>query len=207
MGILSGGIRLRRFQVLGELPPDFRDRYEEAIGQQAFADFGEQDERDQVMGWVSVDDPYDANLYLDRWLVENTINLGLRVDTKRIPAKFLKRECRTLEAEWKLKFGREHLSRAERDEVKEIVTRRLLERVLPATQCHDVSWDLDRGDVLFWGTGEKATELFRSLFEKTFGVKVRLLFPFALALRGEGEDAEARWTAVAPTTFASAGGA
>lgn len=207
MGILSGGVRLRRFQVLGELPPDFRDRFEEAIGRHAFTDFAAEGDEEQCVGWVAVDDPYDPNLYLDRWLVENSVNLTLRVDTKRIPARFLKRECQKLEAEWKLKFGREHLSRAERDEVKEIVTKRLLERVIPSTQCLDVSWDLQRGDVLFWGAGEKATELFRALFEKTFELKLRLLFPYALALRVVGEEGEARLDAVQPTVFAAAGGA
>lgn len=207
MGIVSGGVKIRRFQVLGELPPDFRDRYEEAIGQNAFADFTPEDVRDQVMGWVAVDDWYDTNLHLDRWLVENSINLGLRVDAKKIPTRYLKRECKLLEEEWKLKFGREHLSRAERDQIKELVTQRLLGRVLPASQCHDFSWDLNRGDVLFWGTGEKATEAFRSVFEKTFGVKLRLLFPFSLALRVAGEAEEGRLAAVEPTTFAAAGGA
>jgi DNA recombination-dependent growth factor C len=185
MGIVSGGVRLRRYQVLGEVPPDFRDAFEAAVRQHAFAEFEADDHREELLGWVAVDDWSDADLPLDRWLVENTVNLSLRVDTRRIPQRYLKRECKRLEAEWKLKFGREHLSRAERDQVKEVVTRRLLDRVIPSTQTHDFSWDLDRGEVLFWGAGEKASEAFRSFFEKTFGVKLRLLFPYtSFAARG-----------------------
>jgi len=205
MGIVSGGVRLRRFQVLGEVPPDFRDAFEAAIRQNAFAEFEVEDQREEILGWVAVDDWSDADLPLDRWLVENTVNLSLRVDTRRIPQRYLKRECKRLEAEWKLKFGREHLSRGERDQVKEIVTQRLLDRVIPSTQLYDFSWDLDRGDVLFWGAGEKAGEAFRTFFEKTFGVKLRLLFPYTLALSVLGEGAAASVEAVAPTSFAARG--
>jgi DNA recombination-dependent growth factor C len=201
MGIVSGGIRFRRYQVQGELPPDFRGAYEGAIQQFAFEDFGGEDVREQVMGWVPVDDWFDGNLYLDRWLVENSINLTLRIDTKRIPSRFLKQECRKLEAEWKLKAGREDLTRAERDEIVEIVTRRLLDRVIPSCQGIDMSWDLDRGDLLFWSSSERANEIFRTLFEKTFDRKLRPLFPYFLALRSLEEELVATADRVAPTSF------
>ncbi len=204
MGIVSGGVRFRRYQVLGEIPTDFRDAYEQAIQQYAFADFEPSDVREQVMGWVPVDDWFDVNLYLDRWLVENSVNLTLRIDTKRIPSRFLKQECRKLQSEWKLKAGREDLTRAEKEEIVEIVTRRLLDRVIPSCQGLDVSWDLDRRDVLFWSTAERANEAFRSLFEKTFGVKLRPLFPYSLALRMSSQDAAPNLDQVSPTSFVRA---
>lgn len=205
MGIVSGAVRLRRYQVVGAIPPDFRDVFEEAIQKLAFVDFGADDEREISMGWVAVDNLDEPNLYLDRWLVENSVNLTLRIDTRRIPSRFLKRECRKLEAEWKLKAGRENLSRAERDEIAEIVTRRLIDRVIPSTQGHDFSWDLDRGDLLFWSTAEKANEAFKVLFEKTFGLKLRLLFPYTLALRALGEGATADVDGVRPSVFTRGG--
>jgi DNA recombination-dependent growth factor C len=205
MGIVSGGVRLRRYQVIGEVPADFRDAFEESIQRHAFADFEAEDQREQVMGWAAVDDWYDSNLYLDRWLVENTVNLTLRVDTKRIPTHFLNRECRRLEGEWKVKAGRENLTRAERDEIKDIVTRRLLERVIPASQGTDFSWDLNRGDLLFWSTAEKTNEVFRVLFEKTFGLKLRLLFPYTLAQRALGTEAAPAIEGVRPSAFSRGG--
>ncbi|MBI5440801.1 MAG: recombination-associated protein RdgC [Deltaproteobacteria bacterium] len=201
MGILNGGIRFRRYAVDGELPPDFRDLYEQSIQQLGFRDFEPEDTREQVMGWAPVDDLFGSELHLDRWLVESSINLTLRIDTKRIPSRFLKQECRKLEAEWKLKAGREDLTRAEREEIVEIVTRRLLERVIPSCQGIDVSWDLDRGDVLVWSTSERANEAFRTLFEKTFGRKLRPLFPYALALRLLGDDAPETLESITPTSF------
>lgn len=206
MGIVAGAVKLRRYQVIGEVPADFRDSFEEAIQHNTFVDFDADDSRELAVGWVAVDDLYSSNLFLDRWLVDNTVNLTLRLDTKRVPAQFLKRQCRTLETEWKLKMGREHLTKAEREEIVEIVSRRLLERVIPATQGHDFSWDLNRGDLLFWNTGEKANEAFKVLFEQTFNLKLRLLFPFTLARRALGEGAAAAIEGARPCAFAVRGG-
>ncbi len=206
MGILSGGVRFRRYEVRGELPDEWRNAYEEAIRAHAFQDFAVEDEREQVMGWTGVDDWFDTDLPLDRWLVGNTVNLTLRIDTKRIPARYLRQECKKVEGEWRLKSGREDLTRAEREEIQVIVRRRLLERVIPSCQGIDLSWDLDRGDVLLWSTSEKVNEGFRSLFEKTFGVKLRPLFPYALALRLSGEGSEELLDRIVPASFRAAGG-
>jgi len=207
MGILSGAIRLRRYQVLGEIPKGFQSPFEEAIQRHEFQDFAADDEREQVMGWAGVDDWFTPGLHLDRWLVEHTVNLTLRVDTKRIPARFFKQECKKLEAEWKLRAGREDLTRAERDEIQTLVRRRLLERVIPSCQGTDLSWDLNRGEVLFWGTGDRLNEAFRSLFEKTFGVKLRPLFPYFLALRALGDEEGEVADRVVPAAFRPEGGA
>jgi len=207
MGILSGAIRLRRYQVLGEVGADFRDAFEEAIQRHEFQDFAPDDEREQVMGWAGVDDWFTPGLHLDRWLVENTVNLTLRVDTKRIPSRYFKQECRKLEGEWKLRSGREDLARAERDEIQTIVRKRLLERVIPGCQGTDFSWDLNGGEVLFWGTGERLNESFRTLFEKTFGLKLRPLFPYLLALRALGDPGGDVADRVVPVVFRPEGGA
>ncbi|GAB4283703.1 MAG: recombination-associated protein RdgC [Deferrisomatales bacterium] len=199
MGIVSGGVRIRRFQVLGEPPEDFQGPFEEGIERYAFRDFAEGDEQEQVLGWVGADDWFVPGLPPERWLVGRSVLLTLRVDTKRIPARFLKQECRKLEAEWKLRSGREELTRAERDEIVAIVRKRLLDRAIPSCQGHDVCWELERGEVLLWSTSAKVGETFRVLFEKTFGLKLRPLFPYALALR-QGADPEVLDRAV-PASF------
>ncbi|WP_025322677.1 recombination-associated protein RdgC [Deferrisoma camini] len=206
MGLLSGGIRMRRYRVMGDVPPDFRDRYEEAIQTHAFQDFAPDDEREQVAGWVGVDDWFEPGLPLDRWLVGNTICLTLRVDTKRIPSKYFKLQCRRREAEWRLKAGREDLTRAERDEIAALVRKELLERVIPSVQGTDMVWDLDRREAWFWSTAEKANETFRTLFERTFGLRLRPLFPYSLALEVLGEDRAEVLDRVAPAWFAPGGG-
>ena len=112
-----------------------------------------------------------------------------------------------MEGEWRLRAGREDLTRAERDEIQTIVRRRLLERVIPACQGIDVAWDLDRADVLFWSTGERVNEAFRALFERTFRVKLRPLFPYVLALRALGDETGTLVDRVVPASFRPGGGA
>jgi hypothetical protein len=206
MGIVNGSVRFRRYQVTGEPDSGFRDGFEEAIQRQAFSDFTPNDQREEVLGWVAVDDWFDSNLPHDRWLIQNSICLTLRIDTKRIPAKFFKQECRKLETEWKLKAGREDLTRAERDEIQAIVRTRLLERVIPACRGVDVAWHLDLREVLCWNTSDRINETFRTLFERTFRFKLRPLFPFFLAQRLVGEGAGDVLERVVPSSFRPEGG-
>ena len=201
MGVASGGIRCRRYQVLGEPPPGFQAAYEEAIQRYAFSDFSPGDQQEQVLGWAGVDDWFDPNLEQGRWLIDSVIALALRIDTKRIPSRFFREECRKLESEWRLKSGREVLSRAEKDEIQTIVRNRLLERVIPACQGVDMAWELNRGEVLFWTTADRVNETFRSLFERTFGLKLRPFFPYFLALRSAGEEKAELLDRVVPVSF------
>lgn len=182
MALINGAIRFRRYAVSGNPPADLRGEYETAIRNNAFTDFREGDEREEAVGWVTVQDWFDTDLFPDLWLIDEKINLTLRKDVRKVPARYLKRECKLKEEQWKAKFDREKLTRAERDDVKSMVTKVLAERVIPTTQGVDVSWDLKRGEVLFFSTGEKANDTFRTLFERTFKVKLRPCFPFALAM-------------------------
>ncbi|MHB8767270.1 MAG: recombination-associated protein RdgC [Deferrisomatales bacterium] len=207
MGILNGGIRLRRYQVMGEVPSGFQETFEEAIQRHEFVDFAADDGREEALGWVGVDDWFRPGLHAGRWLIDQAVCLALRVDTKRIPRHYLKQQCRAMEAEWKLKAGREDLTRAEREEIEGIVHKRLLERVIPSSQGLDMAWDLDRSDLLFWSSSDKANDAFKALFERTFGLKLRPLFPYLVALRVLGPEAAEVADRVVPADFRPAGGA
>jgi len=203
MAVLSGAIRFRRYEVNGTPPADLRNVYEMRLRHHAFAGFGEAEGVDEVVGWVASDDWFDTDLYPDRWLIDNLIVLTLRTDVRKIPSLILRHECAKAEAERKQRDGRERLSRHEREEIKELVTRRLASQTLPAIRGSDVVWDLTKGEVLFFGTGEKANESFRILFEKTFEVKLRPLFPYALAVRGRTPAEAGKLEAAAAGAFAA----
>ncbi len=207
MGLLSGAVRLRRYQVLGEADPDGVERFADAVENNAFEEFRPDDEREQAVGWVGTDDWFEPGLPPERWWVGRTVCLTVRVDTRRVPSHYLKLQCRKAEAEWRLKAGREDLTRAERDEVRAIVHRRLLERVIPSCQGVDVVWDLDRREVLVWSTAERMNETVRALFERTFGLRLRPLFPYVLAVRAVGDDRIEVLDRVVPASFRPEGDA
>ena len=80
MALINGAIRFRRYAVSGKLPADLRTDYEKAIRGNAFADFGEGDDREEALGWVSVQDWFDTDLFPDLWLMDEKISLTLRTD-------------------------------------------------------------------------------------------------------------------------------
>lgn len=200
MALLSGSIRLRRFEARGELPKDFANDFETAVNSHAFAELSENDSREEAVGWVSVADIFDTSLDRTKWLVGDTVNLAIRVDVKRIPSVIFKKECEKLEKTVKERDGRERLSVAERRELKELVKKKLSAKVLPTIKIIEMSWDIKRGEVYLFACSEKVSEIFKTLFEKTFKLKVHPLFPYAIAAKIAGS--EERLGGVAASDFA-----
>jgi DNA recombination-dependent growth factor C len=112
----------------------------------------------------------------------------MRIDVRRIPGVIFKRECELLEKSIKEREGREKLSRHERQEVKDIVKQKLSARALPTIRSIEMSWDLKKSEIYLFACSENVSGTFQTLFEKTFNVKIRPLFPYALALRAVGDE-------------------
>lgn len=203
MALISGPLGFRRYRVTGKPPADLRTDYEKNIRQNSFEPFQESDPREEATGWVCADNLFDTDLSPDRWLDSEAIRLTLRFDRRRVPPSFLKRECEKVQEEWKTRYGREKLTRAEKEQIKETVLKSLLTRALPDTKGVDAYWDMAKEEALFFASGEKPNELFRALFEKTFGVKLSPLFPFAVALAALDEKEKAAAES-APEAFFSA---
>jgi hypothetical protein len=205
MAVLKGGIRFSRYRVIGEPPADFKNAFQERITLQAHREFQESDSREEALGWVCVDDIFDAGLFPDRWLVSDSIFLTLRKDVRKVPSKYLAHECAKVEREWKQKFDRERLSKAEREEIKEMKTRELSKKVLPTITGVDMCWELKRNEVLFFSNAKLLNDTFTTLFEKTFQLKLRPLYPFVVALETLGEGGQASAEAAHEASFAQGG--
>lgn len=203
MALISGPIGFKRYKVAGKPPADLRAEYEKSIRQNSFEPFLENDPREEAVGWVTADNLFDTDLSPDRWLDSEAVRLTLRIDRRRVPPSFLKRECEKVQEEWKKRYGREKLTRAEKEQVKETVLKSLLARALPDTKGIDAYWDMTKGEALFFASGEKPNELFRALFEKTFGVKLSPLFPFAVALSSLDEKNRTTAEGVGESVFSS----
>jgi len=51
MAILTGPATLRRFLVVGDIPPGFRDTYRERLGEYAFRTPPVETGREEIEGW------------------------------------------------------------------------------------------------------------------------------------------------------------
>lgn len=195
MGLLNGSIGMRRYLVTdGSLTEPFA-LTREAVERQAFEGFrAEDDERELIAGWVPFADETDFCNFVQS---PEGAFLRLRVDTRKVPSYLLREVAGEMAKEWKLKAGREDLTRAERDEIRGICFRRLLARALPQTKIVDVVIVPSAEEVWFLNTADRVNGLFRALFEKTFGVKLRHLSPAVSALRGFPWETDGpRWSEI-----------
>jgi hypothetical protein len=200
MGILGGPITIRRYQVMGELPPSFREEFCTILQTAAFAGFEKNSDVEKAMGWVSAQDPMDIDLRDFKVFRNEYLLFALRVDTRRIPASALKMYIRQAEEDHLAKTGRPRLSRNEKKEIKNLVRKKLLQGVLPATKAYDILWNVNAKRLDFWSTSDKLNFEFGEMFEKCFSLRLRPLGPYlnALALYPSWED---RLMGLMPASF------
>lgn len=159
-------IRTMRFVPFGSVLSASSDEAERGV-----------DDRDKTSGWTpfaDIENPEDADVGFD---VDGLVVLSIREDARRIPPAFLKREQKKLEDQWKTRFNRERLARAEREEIKQNLIKKYLGQALPSSRRIDFLWDKERAEAILFSPAGSARELFERLFEKTFGHKLRRVGP------------------------------
>lgn len=185
MGALRGALTFTRFLIDGELPRDVRKRYLAAVRLRAFTPLEPESEGSEASGWCVIERPFDLEFEPDKIFYDRFVLLGFRVDKWRIPSSLLRTQVADEVQALLLRTGKSKLSRAERDEVKARVVRRLRKKVLPTSRAYDVLWDLDSGTLLFFCHSQRTIGEFTALFEKTFGLTLEKDSPYHAALRAQ----------------------
>ncbi len=203
MGALKGSLTYSKFQVRGELPEGYRDAFVESVQHRAFRPLSPEDEASERAGWCAIGRPLALDLDHETIYWDAYLNLGLRVDRWRIPSAIFKAHYETAERKLLDQLGRERLSRAQKEDLKTMITRRLREQVIPTMSVVDLSWHLDRGELRFFHRSPRMHELLADLFEQTFGLELVLESAYLAATRA-GLDEEALLAAarLEPTIFA-----
>lgn len=172
LGAFRGSISFSKFHVRGELPADFRDRFVEAIRMRTFRELDPTAEADHGLGWCAIDQPFDLDLVHEKVFFGDYLNLGLRVDTWRIPSSLFKASFREAERAYLAEHGSEKLTRSQKESLTAVVTRALRQKVVPAMSVVDLSWSLGDGVVRYFHQSPKQHEAMRDLFEKTFSLEL-----------------------------------
>lgn len=194
MPALRGSLTYARFFVAGDVPEDFREKYMRAIRLRAMKPLEPDDEELERSGWCKVGEPFEIELRYEDVFYNEYVNLGLRTDKWRLPASILKQRLREAEAAYLEKKGRERLGRAEKTELKEVVSRKLRKQTSPATRMIDLSWSMNEGVVRFFSHAEKAGAQLMEIFTKTFGLRLVPEAPYTLAARlGLSKAQESTW--------------
>ncbi|HZH02481.1 MAG TPA: hypothetical protein VEY30_01775, partial [Myxococcaceae bacterium] len=100
----------------------------------------------------------------------------------RVPAGALKAELAT----WAAAFEGENDRRPSRKETadqRELLRQQFRNRAVPATQVHDLSWNLKGRRLQIWASARKLVDEIQISVEEAFNVKLIPLVPVAMAAR------------------------
>jgi DNA recombination-dependent growth factor C len=182
MGLLSSSATFVRYNVVGDIPPNFGDLASEQINRLAFKDID--DTYDEIsVGWVSVLNMFDTEFAYASFAAGDHICLTMRVDERKVSPKVLKKFC--LKEEERIKKERQipKVSRGQRLEIKENMEMLLMKRAAPVPATYDLVWSLAENTVLFFSTNQKAQAQLEDFFKETFGLLLSLDIPYTTAER------------------------
>jgi hypothetical protein len=183
-----------RFFLDGELPVG--DGWVKGFERDRFKGIEDASSEEESIGWVSPGDPtgkgFDA---ADCW-VQEAVAVRIRVDRKRVPAKWMWIHM-TVEL-----AGRDRMTAREKRDLREEVSRRILPRVLPVVSWIDVLIVPKKREALVFGASGKSVEVFRGLMLRTFELRAAAAEPRELALRmGLSAERLQYLEECSPTTF------
>ena len=204
MPALKGSLTYARFFVDGEVPDDFRERFMRSIRLRALKPLEPDEEDLERSGWCRVGEAFELELDYESVFYNEFVNLGFRTDRWVVPGPLLRAKMREAEAAYLTKKGRERISRKERNELKELVMRRLRRQLSPAMRMADLSWSLNDGVVRFFSHSPKTAGVMMELFHRTFGLKLIPESPYTLAARlGLSKAQEGAWQDLSATNLGS----
>jgi hypothetical protein len=205
VSLFRGSLSYVRFFVNGELPPGFEDRALADIRKKLQRPLEPDDDDTERVGWCKVGEPFVLEVEHADVFYNEYVNLGFRTDRWAIPGALLKAKVAEAEAAYLTKKGRERLTRKEKTELKDLVSKRLRRGLAPQVRAHDVSWALGEATVRFFGSSPRAQGAFVELFEKTFALKLVREAPYTLAARlGLSRAQESEWEGAEAATLAGA---
>jgi hypothetical protein len=200
---LKGTLSYSRLFVKGELPNDFRAKFMKAIRLRAMKPLTPEEEATERSGWCIIAEPFELELDYDDVFFNEFVNLGFRTDKWVIPGPLLRSKVREAEGAALSRKGRERLSRQEKNELKELVIKKLKKQLPPATRTVDVSWSLNDGIVRFFSHSDRVLTAMRELFERTFGLELVAEAPYTLAARlGLDKTQDRTWQGLDASTLA-----
>jgi recombination associated protein RdgC len=183
MPVLGGAVTFSRFRAehARKVPSDVRRWLARALASNAFEPLDPRHaEEDRAAGFVELEDP-DATEFGGVLQGEHAL-FAWRVDAIQVRAAAVKAEVERWAAAEAAEKGRPPGKR-EKAERREIVRQMLRQKAEPATKVHDVSWNLESGEVAIWAASRKVVEEAAAAIESAFEVRLQPVTPGAVAAR------------------------
>lgn len=188
MGARSGSITYQLYHIDGAAETE-RDALLGRIAEFAFQPLTADAEDDFHHGWIVFEELLSTAFTRENVFRGELVCLGMRIDQWRLPGALLRARSAEMAQEVKARTGKQKLFRSEKEHIRETVTRELKQRTLPSAQMVDCVWEPDAKRVRFWSQSNRMLELFESLFESTFEVRLVPSNPYVEAIEAKLDDA------------------
>jgi DNA recombination-dependent growth factor C len=192
MPLLAGSITVRRYRVVGDFAEATRDALLDRLAKEAFRDPLSPARGGENAGWVKLTNLADTAFDFDSVFHNQYMTFALRVDNKRLPGKLLKALLDLRMQQWMREKNRERVPTPVKKELREQLELELFPKQLPSVAVHDVVWNLSDQVVWFMSGSNKANELFRALFAKSFAAETRPFGPLQILAADPRADRWAR---------------
>jgi hypothetical protein len=184
MGVYANTVSITQFTITGDLPKDDQFQwFSQKLKSRGFQSI-ENSAEELSEGWTLVDHPDDSTFEApsDFWR-DNYLVFSLRRDQRKIPAAVLKSHSGREESAFLIQHPNlRRTPKKKREEIKELVQARLLNKCLPVPSSVDVVWEQKTGVLTLYSLGGKVIERFEDIFRKTFdGFTPVIIHPFARA--------------------------
>ncbi|MGD9877543.1 recombination-associated protein RdgC [Desulfococcus sp.] len=203
MGILSSTVSITRYRVDGKIEAPVLENITRGLAGNAITEIDDEASEKSV-GWTALENPFRPDFSGSSFVIGAYLVFSLRIDKKTIPAKIVKKHYQIALARRMTDTGRDHLTKSEKQEIKEGVVQGLSMRIPATPNVFDVLWNIEGQSLWFYSTQKAANEELETLFAKSFKCNLIRLFPYTVAELTAGlsdveRDALATLT---PTRFA-----
>lgn len=202
MGIQSPSVSITRYRVMGELERPRMETILRGLKKHVITEI-DGDASETAAGWTAFHRPFEPDFEGQSFVYGALIVFSLRIDRKSLPSKLLHKHFMLASTRRLAETGQRFLSRHEKQQLREQVSERLLQRVPAIPHLYDVVWNLEQQTVSFFSNLKAANEMLETLFARSFGVSLIRLFPYTYAELSAGlaDDARDALRVLPPSDF------
>ncbi len=180
MGLLSSSLAITRYRVEGTLPSPLMDAVRDGLKKYRIQDI-DNEPSDKAVGWTAWESPFVPAFEGDSFTVGAYFVFSLRIDKKMIPPKIIKKQLTVEIARRMADTDRTHLSRNEKQEIRENILHALSLRIPATPHVYELIWHPTDAWLWFFSNQKAANEELETLFTKTFKTTLIRLFPYTIA--------------------------
>ena len=177
MPFIQGSISVRRYQVGDEIPATLAQTATLAIRRYAWRPIDDQRGEKESFGWIN-----PRNVLQDGFTYDDLVDgpymvLGVRRDRKNYSKVLFKARRDLMFVDVKKQRNLDKLSRQQRMALEEQLNVEMLKETSPQSAFSEMVWDMNSNLVFMGATSNTLCERIQELFEATFDLKIRPIFP------------------------------